>query len=104
FTLETRPFGGPLYFWSPAIVRGFLFGENGMKNGMKFVTYDRLRPDYGIPYSNRQLKRLEAKGLFPKRIPLVVGGSLKGWTDVVLGEQVQKRAEMSKADSERPSD
>jgi hypothetical protein len=31
---------------------------------MKFVTFDRLLPDYGIAYSDRQLRRLEAKGAF----------------------------------------
>jgi hypothetical protein len=40
---------------------------------MKFLTSKQLLPEKGIPYSDRQLKRLEAKGAFPKRIPLAGG-------------------------------
>ena len=48
---------------------------------MKFLTYKQLQPEKGIPYSDRQLKRLEAKGTFPKRVSLA-GGSIKGWPEV----------------------
>jgi hypothetical protein len=37
---------------------------------MKFLLFKQLQPEKGIPYSDRQLKRLEAKGVFPKRVPL----------------------------------
>ena len=62
---------------------------------IKFVTYERLYPDYGIPYSDRQLRRLEEKGHFPKRVALVKGGSFKGWPSQVLDAHLAKLAEMS---------
>ena len=51
---------------------------------MRFLLYEDLRMQKGIPYSDRQLKRLEARGVFPKRVPLAVGGSIKGWPDTVI--------------------
>jgi hypothetical protein len=64
---------------------------------MKFVTYAELHSRYGIPYSSRQLKRLEAAGKFPKRIPLIEGGSLKGWPEVLIDEHLQKLVDVSRA-------
>jgi predicted DNA-binding transcriptional regulator AlpA len=63
---------------------------------MKFLVYNQLRPEKGVPYSDRQLKRLEAKGMFPKRVPLA-GGSLKGWPEILIDEHIEKLAEMSRA-------
>jgi predicted DNA-binding transcriptional regulator AlpA len=63
---------------------------------MKFLVYKQLKPDKGIPYSDRQLKRLEAKGAFPRRVPLA-GGSLKGWPEIVIDQQLEALAEMSRA-------
>jgi predicted DNA-binding transcriptional regulator AlpA len=60
---------------------------------MKFLTFEALKPLKGIPYSNRQLKRLEAKGAFPKRVPLA-GGSIKGWPEVVIDEHLEKLADL----------
>jgi predicted DNA-binding transcriptional regulator AlpA len=55
---------------------------------MKWLTFHALKPLKGIPYSDRQLKRLEAKGAFPKRKPLCEGGALKGWPEVVIDEHI----------------
>jgi predicted DNA-binding transcriptional regulator AlpA len=52
----------------------------------------------GIPYSDRQLRRLEAKGTFPKRVPLG-GGSIKGWPESIIDEHFEKLAEISRAKS-----
>jgi len=50
----------------------------------------------GIPYSDRQLKRLEAKGTFPKRVPLA-GGSIKGWPEQVIDQHIDALADMSRS-------
>ena len=63
---------------------------------MKFLLYEQLRMLKGIPYSDRQLKRLEAKGLFPKRVPLA-GGSIKGWPESVIDQHIEALADMSRA-------
>jgi predicted DNA-binding transcriptional regulator AlpA len=63
---------------------------------MRFLIYEQLRMEKGIPYSDRQLKRLEAKGVFPKRVPLA-GGSIKGWAEVVIDQHIEALAEMSRA-------
>lgn len=36
----------------------------------RIVTYPRLKPDWGITYSNVHLLRLEKAGKFPKRLSL----------------------------------
>jgi hypothetical protein len=63
---------------------------------MRFVLFDRLMPDYGIPYSSRQLQRLEAKGLFPRRVPIAPGCSIKGWPSSVIEEHLEKLADLSR--------
>jgi predicted DNA-binding transcriptional regulator AlpA len=63
---------------------------------MRFLIYEQLRMEKGIPYSDRQLKRLEAKGTFPKRIALA-GGSIKGWPEVVIDQHIEALADMSRA-------
>jgi predicted DNA-binding transcriptional regulator AlpA len=63
---------------------------------LKFLVYEQLRMEKGIPYSNRQLKRLEAKGTFPKRVPLA-GGSIKGWPETIIDEHLAELVEMSRA-------
>jgi predicted DNA-binding transcriptional regulator AlpA len=65
---------------------------------MRFLLYEDLRMQKGIPYSDRQLRRLEAKGTFPKRIALG-GGSIKGWPESIIDEHFQKLAEISRAKS-----
>jgi hypothetical protein len=37
---------------------------------MRFLLFADLQPQKGIPYSDRQLRRLEAKGTFPKRVAI----------------------------------
>ena len=61
---------------------------------MRFLVYEQLRMEKGIPYSDRQLRRLEAAGL-PKRVPLA-GGSLKGWPEVVIDQHIEALADMSR--------
>jgi predicted DNA-binding transcriptional regulator AlpA len=63
---------------------------------MRFLVYEQLRMEKGIPYSNRQLKRLEAKGAFPKRVALA-GGSIKGWPECVIDQHIEALANMSRA-------
>ena len=63
---------------------------------MRFLIYEQLRMEKGIPYSDRQLKRLEAKGAFPKRVPLA-GGSIKGWPESVIDQHIEALADMSRA-------
>ena len=60
---------------------------------MRFLLYDDLRTQKGIPYSDRQLKRLEARGAFPKRVPLAVGGSIKGWPSTVIDQHIEALAD-----------
>lgn len=62
---------------------------------MRFLLYKQLQPEKGIPYSDRQLKRLEAKGTFPKRVPLA-GGAIKGWPEVIIDQHLEALAEMSR--------
>ena len=63
---------------------------------MEFLVYEQLRMEKGIPYSDRQLKRLETKGVFPKRVPLA-GGSIKGWPECVIDQHIEALADMSRA-------
>lgn len=63
---------------------------------MRFLIYEQLRMEKGIPYSDRQLKRLEAKGVFPKRVPLA-GGSIRGWPECVIDQHIEALADMSRA-------
>ena len=44
---------------------------------MRFLLFKNLQPEKDIPYSDRQLRRLEAKGAFPRRVSLCAGGSLR---------------------------
>ena len=62
---------------------------------MRFLVFKQLQPEKGIGYSDRQLKRLEAKGAFPKHVPLA-GGSIKGWPEVVIDKHIAALAEMSR--------
>jgi predicted DNA-binding transcriptional regulator AlpA len=71
-------------------VRGFLLP-------MRFLIFKQLAPEKGVPYSDRQLKRLEAKGAFPKRVALAAGGSIKGWPEIVIDQHLEALAEMSRA-------
>jgi hypothetical protein len=63
---------------------------------MRFLLYEDLRMQKGILYSDRQLKRLEQKGAFPRRVPLAVGGSIKGWPESIIDEHFEKLADKSR--------
>jgi hypothetical protein len=56
---------------------------------MRFLLFKQLQPEKGIPYSDRQLKRLEARGVFPKRVALVAGGSVKGWPEPIIDNFIE---------------
>jgi predicted DNA-binding transcriptional regulator AlpA len=62
---------------------------------MRFLLFKQLQPEKGIPYSDRQLKRLEAKGTFPKRVPLA-GGSIKGWPEIIIDQHMEELVELSR--------
>jgi len=64
---------------------------------MRFLVYEQLRMEKGIPLGDRQLRRLEAKGSFPKRIPIASGCSIKGWPEVIIDEHLAQLAEKSRA-------
>lgn len=59
---------------------------------MKFLLYKDL-VERGVRYSDRQLRRLEERGVFPKRVSLVKGGSLKGWPEIVIDRHIEALAE-----------
>src|SRR5262249_15187895 len=65
------------FFIRPRRVRGFLFQQTRRltTNAMRFLLYEDLRMKKGIPYSDRQLKRLEQKGAFTRRVPLAAWDS-----------------------------
>jgi hypothetical protein len=54
-------------------------------------------PEKGIKESSRSLKRAEARGLFPKRVPIYPGGNTKGWVELVIDQHLEKLAEKSRA-------
>jgi prophage regulatory protein len=56
----------------------------------RIVTYPRLKPDWGITYSNVHLLRLEKAGKFPRRLPL--GGSV-AWLESEISGWIRERAE-----------
>ena len=64
---------------------------------MRILIFEQLAPQKGIPYSDRQLKRLEAQGKFPKRVAIVAGGTLKGWPEIVIDEYIAALAEQSRS-------
>lgn len=64
---------------------------------MRFLVYEQLRMEKGIPLGDRQLRRLEAKGHFPKRIPIASGCAIKGWPEVIIDEHLVSLAEKSRA-------
>jgi hypothetical protein len=54
-------------------------------------------PEKGIKESSRTLKRAEARGLFPKRVPIYPGAATKGWVESVIDEHLEALAELSRA-------
>jgi hypothetical protein len=61
---------------------------------MRFLLFKDLAAR-GIPYSDRQLKRLEAAKKFPRRVPLAKGDAIKGWADVTMDRHIEKLAKLS---------
>jgi len=59
---------------------------------MRFLVFKQLQPEKGIPYSDR-LRRLEAQGLFPKRVSLVKGGAFRGWPEHVIDRHIESLVE-----------
>jgi predicted DNA-binding transcriptional regulator AlpA len=64
---------------------------------LRFLTFEQLKHEKGIPLGDRQLRRLEAKGAFPKRIPIASGCAVKGWPEVIIDEHLAQLAEKSRA-------
>jgi predicted DNA-binding transcriptional regulator AlpA len=60
-------------------------------------TFEQLKHEKGIPLGDRQLRRLEAKGAFPKRIPIASGCAIKGWPEIIIDEHLAQLAEKSRA-------
>jgi hypothetical protein len=56
-------------------------------------------PEKGIKESSRTLKRAEARGLFPRRVPIYPGAITKGWVESVIDEHLAKLADLSKCSS-----
>jgi hypothetical protein len=53
-------------------------------------------PEKGIKESSRSLKRAEARGLFPKRVPIYPGANTKGWPECVIDQHIEALADMSR--------
>lgn len=54
--------------------------------GRRILKLTDLR-ELGIPYSDRQLRRLESQGLWPRRIQLEPGCKALGWFE----DQIERR-------------
>ena len=59
---------------------------------MRLIRYPELKSQKGIPYSREQLRRLEAEGLFPKRIRLVDRSNYFGWLEAEIDTYLTRRA------------
>jgi predicted DNA-binding transcriptional regulator AlpA len=57
---------------------------------MKLVTFDRLKPDYGVAYSRDHLRRKCAAGDFPK--PVTVSSARIAWISDDIEEWIESRA------------
>jgi hypothetical protein len=64
---------------------------------LRFLVFEQLKHEKGIPLGDRQLRRLEAKGAFPKRIPIASGCAVKGWPEVIIDEHLAQLAEKARA-------
>jgi prophage regulatory protein len=56
---------------------------------MKLLSYDELKPEKGIPYSKKQLGRLEEGGKFPRRVQM--GPGRIGWAEHELDAWIADR-------------
>jgi hypothetical protein len=63
---------------------------------LKFLTPDPVGPalpSKGIKESSRTLKRAEARGLFPRRVPIYPGASTKGWPEIIIDQHLEALAD-----------
>ena len=65
---------------------------------MKFLVFKQLQPEKEFHVRDRQLKQLEAQGMFPRRVPLA-GGSLKGWPEIVIDQHIEALIKLSRGPS-----
>lgn len=56
--------------------------------GVKLLTFNELK-DHGIRLGRRQIDRLEAKGRFPKRVP--IGDARVGWIETEIDAHVKAK-------------
>ena len=71
--------------------------------GIRFIRYNQLKPEKGIPFSRVHIDRLEKMGRFPRRIRL--GTNTVAWReDEVDGWSAARQAEQrpARADHARP--
>ena len=61
----------------------------------RFVLHDQLRPQWGIPWSNAHILRLEKKNKFPRRIR--IGNNTIAWLDSDLAAYVSMCAAEGRA-------
>jgi prophage regulatory protein len=54
----------------------------------RLLTFDELR-DHGVPFHRSHIHRLEAKGKFPKRVP--IGDFRVGWVEEEVDDYVAGR-------------
>ena len=59
--------------------------------GRKFVRYQELRSDYGIPFTRVHIKRLEDQGLFPQRVHPGDNGAVS-WFSNELADYMEAKA------------
>ena len=52
----------------------------------RILTFPELR-DHGVVYGRRQIDRIEAKGRFPKRVP--IGENRVGWLETEIDAHVE---------------
>jgi prophage regulatory protein len=45
-----------------------------------------------VPYGDRHLRNLEAKGEFPKRFPITPNGRVVGWLESEIDDWIAERA------------
>jgi prophage regulatory protein len=57
---------------------------------MRGLSYPELKPKKGIPYSRVHLRRMEAKGTFPRRVNL--GGNCVVWLEHEIDAWLESRA------------
>ncbi len=65
---------------------------------MKLVTFDRLKPDYGIPYSRDHLRRKVKAGEFPAIVRL--SGARIAWFQSDVEAWLSAKAERRAAGAE----